>query len=134
MNNNSKSNATINTNNIPKNDTTVNNNTTNNNPNYYRRKPNENRAMNDDQTLHDGSVEDYEREVKDLIDEFKKLSKENRKARLNEFIKKEGIIFSKIVDNASHNDVSRENLIPLIYRRNEYLREIHRTKETCPIC
>ena len=127
MDNNSKNNTTTNTNNIPKNDTIMNNNTTNNNPNYYRRKPNENRAMNDDQTLHDGSVEDYEREVKDLIDEFKKLS-------VFLYFKLFFKNFSKIVDNASHNDVSRENLIPLIYRRNEYLREIHGTKETCPIC
>ena len=65
---------------------------------------------------------------------LKNYLKRIEKDWLNEFIKKEGIIFSKIVDNASHNDVSRENLIPLIYRRNEHLREIHRTKETCPIC
>ena len=114
-------------------DKPINNLSMSNKPLHYRRRENENRAMNDDRTLHDGSVEDYEREVKDLVDEFRELSKEDRKKRLNEFIKKEGIIFAKVVDNASRNEVSRENLIPLIYRRNEYLKEIHRTKETCPI-
>ena len=80
-----------------------------------------------------GPAQNYENQMRYLISEYKALPFNDRKARFTEFIRREAEIFAYCIDTANVQNITNESFDNMMYRRNQFLRELFDTKDVCVI-
>ncbi len=78
-------------------------------------------------------VQEYETNMNYLISEYKSLNFDDRKRRFTEYVRREADIFARAIDNAHISNITSQDYNTMMYKRNEYIRQLFDHKDVCTI-
>lgn len=78
-------------------------------------------------------VQEYSSNMDMLLREYKSLDFDKRKKRFTEFVRREAEIFARAIDNAQIQNITSNDYNTMIYKRNEYLKQLFDSKDICSI-
>ena len=78
-------------------------------------------------------IQQYESQMYYLIQEYKSLSFEDRKRRFTEVVRREADIFARVIETAHISNITTQDYNTMMYKRNDYQKQLFDAKDVCLI-